>query len=386
MPKIYSVKDSSDKFEDNKKTSEIENEKVLEPKIKKSKKETLTIDFSVRVMLFVLLILAFVFFAKQLITVILFLFLGFVLMSSLRPVVMWLRKKGLSKGLSTGLTYVLFFLIVSTTLVLVLVPFLNQLAGLVVMIPDWIMNTVKSMEDITILGYTIDIDTLSQYISDILKGFPVAANVKNIATFISEFFSWGAFLLTSIIFSIYLVSEHDSIVDVLLIRIVSDEKRERVRKLVVDIERKLGSWVLGQAMISTITVVYTGIILTVLQVPFALPLAIFSGFVDVIPSLGSTLSAVAMSLVALITVGPVKAAILLLVFIIYQQLQNNLIIPKLMGNAVGLKSIVILLGVIIFLTFFGLVGAFLAIPLMVILKITYEFYIDLQKLEAKGIV
>jgi predicted PurR-regulated permease PerM len=57
-----------------------------------------------------------------------------------------------------------------------------------------------------------------------------------------------------------------------------------------------------------------------------------------------------------------------------------------MGNAVGLKSIVILLGVIIFLTFFGLVGAFLAIPLMVILKITYEFYIDLQKLEAKGIV
>ena len=93
-----------------------------------------------------------------------------------------------------------------------------------------------------------------------------------------------------------------------------------------------------------------------------------------------------MSLVALITVGPVKAAILLLVFIIYQQLQNNLIIPKLMGNAVGLKSIVILLGVIIFLTFFGLVGAFLAIPLMVILKITYEFYIDLQKLEAKGIV
>ncbi|HQA99064.1 MAG TPA: AI-2E family transporter, partial [Candidatus Dojkabacteria bacterium] len=238
----------------------------------------------------------------------------------------------------------------------------------------------------TILGYTIDIDTLSQYISDILKGFPVAANVKNIATFISEFFSWGAFLLTSIIFSIYLVSEHDSIVDVLLIRIVSDEKRERVRKLVVDIERKLGSWVLGQAMISTITAVYTGIILTVLQVPFALPLAIFSGFVDVIPSLGSTLSAVAMSLVALITVGPVKAAILLLVFIIYQQLQNNLIIPKLMGNAVGLKSIVILLGVIIFLTFFGLVGAFLAIPLMVILKITYEFYIDLQKLEAKGIV
>ncbi len=365
MPKVYSVKGSD---------------------AQSQKKERLTIDFSGKLMFFILLILAFLFFAKQLITIMLFLFFGFVIMSAIRPIVNWLRKRRLSKGLSIALAYLSSFLIVSTGLVLVFAPFLNQLSGLVVMIPNWITTALDSVEDFKILGYTVDFDTVTQYVGEMLKDFSVATNVKNVASFVLEFFSWGVFLVTSVIFSIYLVSEYDSFADILLIRIVSDEKRQRVGKLVSDIEKKLGSWVLGQAMISSITAAYTGILLSILGVPFALPLAIFSGFVDVIPSLGSTLSGIAMSVVALLTVGPVKAIILLICFMIYQQIQNNLIIPKLMGNAVGLKPIIVLLGVIIFLTFFGFVGAFMAVPLMLIFKIVYEFYIDLQKLEAKGIV
>jgi predicted PurR-regulated permease PerM len=73
-------------------------------------------------------------------------------------------------------------------------------------------------------------------------------------------------------------------------------------------------------------------------------------------------------------------------FLVYQQIENSFIVPKVMGNAVGLKPIFVLLGVIVFITFFGLIGGFVAVPLMVIAKILYEFYIDLQKLEAKGIV
>ena len=388
MAKEYSVKDNGKEFEDSKKNNKVDegsSEREVE-RIKKPKKETLTIDFSLRLMLFVVLILAFIFFARQLMTVVLFLFFGFVIMSTIRPVVNWLRKKGISKGISIGLAYVLFFLIISTVLVLVFVPFINQLTGLVMMIPDWIAEALESIEEFSILGTTINFETVSQYINDWLRDFPTADNVKNVAAFISEFFGWGAFLITSIIFSIYLVSEHDSFADILLIKIVSDEKRERVRKLVTDVEKKLGGWVLGQAVVSTTTATYTGIILTILGVPFALPLAIFTGFMDVIPNLGATLAGIAMSVVALISVGPINAIILLAAFILYQPIENTVVAPKVMGSAVGLKPIIVLLGVIIFLTFFGIAGAFMAVPLMVIAKILYEFYIDLQKLEAKGIV
>jgi predicted PurR-regulated permease PerM len=167
---------------------------------------------------------------------------------------------------------------------------------------------------------------------------------------------------------------------------VSDEKRERVRKLVMDVENKLGSWVLGQGAVSFTTSVFSFILLTILGVPFALPLAMFSGLMNLIPNLGSTLAGFVMALVALISVGPIKALIVLIAFIIYQPIENGIIVPKVMGNAVGLKPVVVLLGVMVFLTFFGLLGSFVAVPLMVVAQIFYEFYVDLQKLKAKGIV
>ena len=91
-------------------------------------------------------------------------------------------------------------------------------------------------------------------------------------------------------------------------------------------------------------------------------------------------------MVILATVNPLSAAIFAGLFIIYQQIENNFIVPKIMGNAIGLKPVIIMLGVFVFLILFGVFGALVAVPFMVILQIFYEFYIDLQKLKAKGIV
>jgi predicted PurR-regulated permease PerM len=331
-------------------------------------------------------ILAFIYFGKQVLTVILFVFFGFVIMSSVKPIVNWLRKKGFSKGLAITVAYFLLILIILGLIFLVSIPFVNQLAGLVSVLPGWINEALLFLEDFSVAGYSVDLDAISGYVTDFIKGFPTVANVKNIATFVSDFFGVGAFLLTSLVFSIYLLSEHDTFADVLLIKIVSDEKRKRVKKLVMDVENKLGSWVLGQAVVSVTATIFSWIVLTILGVPFALPLAMFAGLINVIPNLGSTLAGFTMSLVALITVGPINALVMLVAYVIYQMVENSLIVPKVMGNAVGLKPIVVMLGVIVFLIFFGLIGGFMAVPLMVIAQIVYEFYIDLQKLEAKGIV
>lgn len=386
MGKIYSVRDNSSRIEDNNRTRYSSQYSSPRKTQNNDESRTLVIDFSPKVITFVLLLLAFIFYSTQLITVIMFVFLGFVIMSSIKPLVNWLTKKKISKGWAIAISYFILFVLIQLVLVLIFVPFVNQLAGLVTILPKWIDDALSSLKDFSIGGYSFDVNTISQYITDFIKTFPTAANVKNVTDFISNFFSTGAFILTSVVFSIYLVSEHDSFLDILLIRIVSDEKRARVKKLVMDVERKLGGWVLGQAFISTLAVIFSGTVLTILGVPFALPLAIFTGFMGVIPNLGSTLSGIVMALVALITVGPLAAVILLGAFILYQPLENTVITPRVMGNAVGLKPIIIMLGVIIFLILFGFVGGFIAVPLLVIIKILYEFYIDLQKLKAKGIV
>jgi predicted PurR-regulated permease PerM len=393
MGKIFSVKDNSKDVEDtpqrNKDVIMNSSESKQSSSMKSSRKEkgqTVTIEFSTKLMLFILLILAFIYFGKQLLTVILFVFFGFVIMSAIKPVVKWLMERGLSKGFSIGIAYSLLLLIILSLLFLVSVPFINQLAGLLGVLPAWIDESLLFLEDFSIAGYSLETESVSGYITDFIKGFPTAANVRNVATFISDFFGIGAFLVTSLIFSIYLVSEHDSFADILLIKIVSNEKRQRVKQLVMDVETKLGSWVLGQGVVSFATSIFSLIVLTILGVPFALPLAMFSGLMNLIPNLGSTLAGFLMALVALISVGPINALIVLVAFVLYQPLENGVIVPKVMGNAVGLKPIVVLLGVIVFLIFFGVLGSFVAVPLMVVGQILYEFYIDLQKLEAKGIV
>ncbi len=79
-----------------------------------------------------------------------------------------------------------------------------------------------------------------------------------------------------------------------------------------------------------------------------------------------------------------SALILLASFILYQPIQNGFIIPKVLGNVIGLKPFFVFFAAIIALIFFGVPGGIIAVPAVVISQIVYEFYVDLQKLQAKG--
>jgi predicted PurR-regulated permease PerM len=211
-------------------------------------------------------------------------------------------------------------------------------------------------------------------------------SLKSIAGTVGGVINWAALLFAIIIFSVYLLSEGEQLVQLGLLRISNDKKRERVKKLVNDVEYKLGKWMIGQTTVSTIAGVTLGISLSLLNVPFALPLGVLVGLLDTIPNIGTTLAIIPAVLVALIAGGWTKALVVLIIYLVYQQIENNLLIPRIMGNAVGLEPIVVMFGVTMFLILFGAWGAVLAVPIMVVLNILYEFFIDLQKLEAEGIV
>jgi predicted PurR-regulated permease PerM len=115
-------------------------------------------------------------------------------------------------------------------------------------------------------------------------------------------------------------------------------------------------------------------------------LAVLAGLLESIPSLGPTLSALPAILLAFFTSGPVGALIVTIGYMIIQQLENTLIVPRVMANAVGLKPIVVIIAVATGFTLAGPLGALLSVPIAVLFQIAYEFYIDLQKLRAKGIV
>ncbi len=267
---------------------------------------------------------------------------------------------------------------------MVVIPFADQLGGLVKAVPDWIKNFTSDFSGINLFGYMFDTSILNGFVTDIIGRFTMLENFENIAGTVGSLFSTTALLLACLVFSIYLVIDHDNILELGLVRIVSDTKRERVKKLILDMESKVGKWLLGQALVSSIAGVVTGSALAILDVPFALPMGVFVALMSAVPTLGATIGAIPPIFVSLVVHGPVTAFIVIAIFIIYQQIENNLIIPKVMGNVMGVRPIFVMFAAVTFFILFGVWGAVLAVPTIVIARICYEFYIDLQKLQAKG--
>jgi predicted PurR-regulated permease PerM len=387
MGKIFSFKDTNKEIQEEEKKSLEELREAVKYSEKEGKaKPVIIVEFSWLMLAFILLILAVIFFGNQLVSVALFLFLGFVFTSAARPVVNWLMSKKITKGWAVVITYFIAIVLVLAALSVIIIPLVGQLSELAKVFPGWVEQVVANFNGLKLGSVTIDSAEVTKFVSNGLQSITTGESFKNIAGAVTSVFSTTGLLVSSLILSIYLVLEHDSILEFGLIKVVSDEKRERIKKLVLDVEGKLGRWMLGQATISTIAGVFAGILLTIFDVPFALPLALLVALFDAIPGIGATIAIALCALIALITVGFWPAVILLAIFLVYQQIENNFIIPKIMGNAIGLKPVIIMLGVFIFLILFGVFGALIAVPFMVILQIFYEFYIDLQKLKAKGIV
>lgn len=356
-------------------------------KIRESKKEdkpVFVIEFSWKLIIAVLGILGLVFFGKQIISVAVFLFLSIVIMSSVLPIVSWFNRRKISKGVAIVITYIGGIIVLLGIISVVVIPFTNQIDNLGESVPVWVKSVTSNISAIEFGQIKIDSNTVYKGILNWFEKFTSVDSFESIASKVGGVFGWVSLVLASVVFSVYLVIDHNKILDFGLIRITSDEKRERVKKLVLDLEGKLGSWLLGQAVVSTIAGTVLGLTLTLFGVPFALPMGVLIALFSAIPSLGATVASIPPLLIALIVKGPISAVIILLIFLVYQQIENNFIIPKVMGGAAGVKPMLILFSAIIFLILFGVWGAVLSVPAIVIGKICYEFYIDLQKIEAKG--
>lgn len=351
---------------------------------KQTQQPVFTIEFSWKFLALVFFVMALVLWGEQLLGIAVFLFLSFVIMSAALPVINWFKKEGISKGWAIAVTYFLGFVLLLAVVALIVIPLINQINGLGKNIPVWVENITENLKELDVSGFVINEEAINEALTQWFERSTSADSFKNITSAIGGAAEWASIVLASFVFSVYLILDHDKVLDFVLIRIHSDEKRARVKKLVLDLEYKLGKWLIGQATVSAIAGTTLGLVLALFRIPFALPMGVLVALLSAIPSLGATIASIPPLLTALIVKGPMTALILLLIFLVYQQVENNLIIPKIMGNAVEVKPTLILLAAITFLILFGVWGAVLSVPAMVILKMCYEFYIDLQKIDAKG--
>jgi predicted PurR-regulated permease PerM len=141
-----------------------------------------------------------------------------------------------------------------------------------------------------------------------------------------------------------------------------DEREARLRQVASDISDAISGYVFGNLVISVLAGLVTYVTLTILDVPFAVPLAVLFGFFDMIPLIGATLGGILVGIVVAFTDFPTALIVWAVVLLAYQQIENNLIQPVIYGRTVQIHPLVVIVAVLIGAALLGVLGVLVAIP------------------------
>ncbi len=320
-------------------------------------KHTVSIDpISVFFLLALFGILYFLFLVKN---IIILLSLAFILSVAMNPLVVILQKKlNVSKPVAIGLTYV-FLIIVSLSFIgLVVPPLANQFIGFVSKLDLPGMNT-----------YVSEINFTLQEASDLVGQMTESASVA--LSIVSSTFSGIFNIVTLFVLSFYLMLERNNLHKKMYWFTKDKKIVKSVDHFISAAEEQLGGWVRGQLLLMLTIGIVTFIGLSILRIPYALPLALLAGLLEILPNLGPVVSAVPAVAIAFLTYGPVSGLVVLLFYVIVQQVENNLLVPKIMAANAKVNPLIAIVTILIGFEIGSVTGAFLAIPIYIVLRLLY---------------
>jgi predicted PurR-regulated permease PerM len=152
-------------------------------------------------------------------------------------------------------------------------------------------------------------------------------------------------------------------------RQLDGEREQRARNIARDINRAITGYVVGNLLISVVAGLVTYVTLTILGVPFAVPLAVLMAFFDLIPLVGATLGGIVIGIVCAIVDFPTAPIVWVIVLVVYQQAENHLVQPLIYGRTVQLHPLLVILSILIGGTLLGVLGALLAIPAAAVIQV-----------------
>jgi len=193
-------------------------------------------------------------------------------------------------------------------------------------------------------------------------------------------------LVNILILSIFIVSGGRGWTDAAL-KLRPEAERERMRRILDHTASAVGGYVQGALTIALIAGIQAFIVMEILGVPFAAPLAVVAGLASLIPLIGATAAAILIGLVTLFNDFPTDTIIWAIWAIIYQQIENNVIQPQIQRRTVQVQPIVVLVAVLFGSTLLGVLGAIVAIPLAASIQIVArEWWAWRQELKAAALL
>lgn len=296
-----------------------------------------------------LLFLLFLWFLWIIRFILIIVFLAFILSSTLYPFTSYLEQKRFPKWLAIALPYILLVGLI-LGIIVPLIPFVVlQIQQLTINFPAFIGRAGR------LVGLHISIRDLQSFL--ISRITTIGTNILTLSAQIFNIFFPGFIIL---FISVYILADRATIQQA--IASFSDPKqRPRTIQLLTEIEFTLGAWARGQLLLCFTIGLADFILYLLIGLPYALPLAVLAGILELIPNVGPILAAIPAIIVG-ITISFPKALLVLGGYVLIQMLEGNFLVPRIMSQAVGIHPIFVILAILIGNELLGIPGALISIP------------------------
>ena len=293
--------------------------------------------------------------------VILVLFVAVFLAVALGPAVdFYQRRLRVKRVIAIGITYLNLLLVVALIGVLVVPPIVEQTAKFIENVPEYVAD-LRDSETIREFDEEYEItQELEEQAATLPERFGDAASTLQamVLGVVGAVFT----IVIVLVLAFFLLLDGRRVVE-WMIREAGPARGPRWRAVADDVYRSVGGYVVGAMTIALTAGVVTYIMLTVLGIPFAVPLAVLAAFFSLIPLVGATIAGFIIAIVAALGADfPRDVIIWVVFFVIYQQVENNLLQPQIFRRTVALHPLVVIVALLVGASLLGIVGALLAIP------------------------
>ncbi|MFH1219075.1 MAG: AI-2E family transporter [Candidatus Eisenbacteria bacterium] len=309
--------------------------------------------------------------------VVFILFIAIVIGTVIRPVVAWLHHRGLPRIAGVLLVYLLLLILLTGFLLLVFPLVVEQGTKIAAAVPayyhslrQWVVhypNQLSERLNELLPARLPDLNPVPQTEQEVMAS---AGQALGHVTLVAKIIFMAIVILA--LASCWALDGPRIIQSFLLL--VPQDRRESIRELISAMEAKVGFFIAGQGVLCLIIGIMSLVAYLLIGLPNALVLALMAGVLEAVPMIGPLVGAIPAALVAL-SIAPVKLVWVIIATVAIQQLENNLLVPRVMRKAVGVNPFVTLLAIFAFGSLFGIVGGLMAIPMAAIIQLLLNHFV-----------
>ena len=281
------------------------------------------------------------------------------------PVRFVMRKTHMSRGLAATVTVIGSALVVTVLFILLLVPLVSSVRDFLKQLPDTVQK-LRDSGELSWLGDSGAAKNVQEGAQHISTSIPEA--VSSILGVAGGFFGVFLALFTILFICLFLLTDIAKL-KASLGSVLMPGEDERWLGVWERVTESISRWAIGVVVIASIAGTIQGTTAWLLGSSYAVALGVIAGLLDMIPNIGATIAGFILVPTLWAEQGIGAAVIMLVVVLVYQQLENNILTPKIQGKAVDLSAFFIIVSVTLFGALLGVLGALTAVPLAAIIQI-----------------